>query len=157
MNDAAKKVLSQFQRQCSRREYCPDDILRKAESRLGGDIESAREILESLQSDRYVDEFRYASAFAREKASISGWGPVKIRYALSAKKIGRETIDSALEEVDAQGADSRLESLLRNKAKSLSSDPQAKLKLLKFALSRGYEYDRVKGSVDRILSESQAI
>lgn len=157
MNDAAKKVLSQLQRLCSRRECCSDDILRKAASRLDGDLESAREILESLQADRYVDDLRYASAFAREKASISGWGPVKIRYALSAKKIDRQTIDSALEEIDARGADTRLENLLRNKAKSLGSDPQAKLKLLKFALSRGYEYDRVKDPVDRIFSESQAI
>lgn len=153
MNDDSKKILAQLQRQCSRREYCSDDILLKASAKLGGDVESAREILDSLLSEGFVDDLRYASAFAREKSGINGWGPVKIRCALTARKIDRSTIDMALDEIDAGKADARLERLLQNKSKSLGNDPQAKLKLLKFALSRGYEYDSIKDRVDKILSE----
>ncbi len=142
MGDSAK-ILDNLRRQCSRREYCTSDVLKKAEKALDGDKEKARQIVDSLVEDKYVDDLRYASAYAREKSSISGWGDVKIRYMLSAKGITRDLIDRALEEVDPQRAESRLEKLLENKYRTLKDDPQWKLKLLRFALGRGYSYDEV--------------
>jgi regulatory protein len=118
-------------------------VLKKAVKALDGDSEKARQIVDSLVEDRYVDDLRYASAYAREKSSISGWGEVKIRYMLSAKGISRDLIDRALEDVDSQRADARLEKLLENKYRTLKDDPQWKLKLLRFALGRGYSYDQV--------------
>ena len=142
MGDSTK-ILDNLRRQCSRREYCTSDVLKKAEKELDGDKEKARQIVDSLVEDKYVDDLRYASAYAREKSSISGWGEVKIRYMLSAKGIARDLIDRALEEVDSQRAESRLEKLLENKYRTLKDDPQWKLKLLRFALGRGYSYDEV--------------
>jgi len=40
-----------------------------------------------------------------------------------------------------------LAKLLEAKAKTLKGDPQGRLKLIKFALSRGYDYDVVKKMV----------
>lgn len=142
MGDSTK-ILDNLRRQCSRREYCTSDVLKKAVKALDGDSEKARQIVDSLVEDRYVDDLRYASAYAREKSSISGWGEVKIRYMLSAKGISRDLIDRALEDVDSQRADARLEKLLENKYRTLKDDPQWKLKLLRFALGRGYSYDQV--------------
>lgn len=142
MGDSTK-ILDNLRRQCSRREYCTSDVLKKAVKALDGDSEKARQIVDSLVEDRYVDDLRYASAYAREKSSISGWGEVKIRYMLSAKGISRDLIDRALEDVDSQRADDRLEKLLENKYRTLKDDPQWKLKLLRFALGRGYSYDQV--------------
>ena len=101
--------------------------------------------------EKYVDDLRYASAYARDKASIQGWGEVKIRYMLSAKGVPRDVIDKALEEIDQDKADSRLEKLLQNKLKSLKDDPQCRLKLLRFALGRGYSYDEVNDVVNSLL------
>lgn len=144
MEEKAKQVLSILEAQCSRREYCRADILKKALERMDGDRDAAEEIVASLEAGNFVSDLRYASAFAREKASLTGWGPVKIRFALSAKGIARETIDEALAEIEPEKAEARLERLLETKRKSLEGDPQIKLKLLKFALSRGYDYDTVK-------------
>lgn len=144
MEETAKQVLSKLEAQCSRREYCRADILKKALERMDGDRDAAEEIVASLEADNFVSDLRYASAFAREKASLTGWGPVKIRFALNAKGIARETIDEALAEIEPEKAEARLERLLETKRKSLEGDPQIKLKLLKFALSRGYDYDTVK-------------
>lgn len=132
---------------CSRREYCTVDIRRKVTD-AGGD---ADEIIESLVGDGFLSDLRYATAFARDKSSIAGWGPVKIRYALSSKGIDPSTISSALEEIDAPSADTRLEKLLVAKYKSLKDDPQRRMKLIRFALGRGYEYDAIKGLLDRIV------
>ena len=76
------------------------------------------------------------------------------RFALSAKRISHSDIDAALEEIDTERADSKLIKLMEHKWKSLEGDPQAKLKLLKYALSRGYGYDQVKDIADRITSQS---
>lgn len=147
MEANAKKVLDRLENQCSKREYCTRDVRQKAMKALEGDAAAADEIVASLVNDRYVDDLRYASAFAREKASLSGWGPIKIRYALRAKGLGESDISAALEEIDSDKADERLRRLLEVKAKSLEGDPQLRLKLIKFALSRGYDYDDIKDHI----------
>jgi regulatory protein len=116
----------------------------KALKALDGDAAAAEEILESLVVDGFVDDARYAGAFAREKAVLDGWGPVKIRYMLRGKGIEASDIDEALASIDAGAASEKLDKLLAAKAKSLQGDPQARLKLIKYALSRGYNYEDIK-------------
>lgn len=156
MNDSQKKVLNSLEGLCAKREYCTSDIFRKAVDRCEGDAEAAAEIVASLKADRFVDDVRYASAFAREKASLTGWGPVKIRFALRAKRISDSDIDAALAEIDSSSASDRMERLLRAKWKTLQGDEHARLKLLKFALTRGYEYTAVESAVDRITRDGQS-
>lgn len=157
MNDAQKKVLSTLEAMCARREYCSADILRKAADRLEGDVPAATLILDSLKSRGFVDDLRYASAFAREKSAITGWGEIKIRFALRAKRIDESVIEQALLEVDCSKSAEKLERLLTTKWRSLRGADDAKLKLLKFALSRGYLYDEVKPVADRVIKDNQAI
>ena len=107
-------------------------------------------IVAALVEDGYADDRRYAAAFAREKSSITGWGPVKIRMALSAKGISGEMADEALLEIDSGRADAKLEKLLQIKWRTLSEDPQGRLKLIRFALSRGYDYESVRPIVEEI-------
>lgn len=153
MDDKLKKTLSRLQAQCVRREYCVQDIKAKALKATEGDEAAAQELVESLLQDRFVDDARYAAAFAREKSSIAGWGPVKISYALAAKGIDRQVIASALEERDESASSARMESVLAAKYRTLKDDPQAKLKLLRFALSRGYNYDQIKDTVETLIEK----
>ena len=150
MEGDALKVLDKLRRLCSRREYCTSDILKKASEALVGDHNRAVEILQVLVSERYVDDLRYASASARDKASISGCGEVKIKCMLSAKVIARDVIAKALEEIDEGKAESRLEKLLENKWKSLKDDPQGKMKLIRFALGRGYGYEDISSLLGKV-------
>ena len=149
------KILDHLRRQCSRREYCTSDVLKKAEKALEGDKEKAMQVVATLVEEKFVDDLRYASAYAREKSAISGWGEVKIRYMLSAKGIARDVIAQALAEVDPNRADSRLIKLLENKYRTLREDPQCKLKLLRFALGRGYSYDEVSGHIDALMKKDK--
>ena len=141
------KLLDNLRRQCSRREYCTSDVFSKALKGLEGDKEAADVVVQKLVEERYVDDRRYCEAYAREKSSISGWGQVKIRYMLSAKGISKEVISQALTEIDAAKADTRLEKLLQNKYRALKDDPQWKMKLLRFALGRGYSYEEVNNKI----------
>lgn len=178
MDDASKKILSRLQNQCARREYCSSEILRKAatalaavggagperlrlrdepkasqnvvaKGRAASAAALAEEILALLVADGYVNDLRYATAFARDKSTLGGWGPVKIRYALRAKKIDSATIDAALREIEPDKAFEKLERLIAAKRRTLEGDPQMKLKLIRFALSRGYQYE----DVSRVLGD----
>ena len=146
-----EKVADKMRRLCSRREYCVSDIRKKLMVHLDGNAAEVGEILEHLISDKYVDDLRYACAYARDKASISGWGATKIRYMLSAKGISSDVMSQALEEIDASKAQVRLDKLLENKFKSLKDDPQCKLKMLRFGLGRGYAYEDVASVVDALI------
>ena len=141
------RSLSRLQRLCSKAEYCRADIYRKALKDLEGDEEAAAKVVEALQADKYIDDARYAAAYAREKATLQGWGPVKIRFQLRGKGVSDSDIAAALEEIEPDKAEARLAKLLESKAKTLKGDPQGRLKLIKFALSRGYDYDVVKKMV----------
>lgn len=144
------RCLSRLQKLCSKAEYCTSDVYRKAMKDLDGDAEAAARVVASLVEEKYVDDVRYAEAFAREKAGLQGWGPVKIRFQLRAKGISEETIAAALEEVEPEKAADRLMRLLAGKARALEGDPQFRLKMLKYGLSRGYEYDTVEEALKKI-------
>lgn len=150
-NKDEAKVTDRMRNLCSRREYCSSDIMKKAAAALDGDEDMAAEIVSKLIDEKYIDDLRYASAFARDKSSISGWGEVKIRYMLSAKGIARDVIAEALGEVDDAKKVDRLEKLMENKARSLKGNAQARLKMLRFGMGRGYRYDEVAEVTDRII------
>lgn len=146
-SDAEKKLLERLQHQCARAEYCSGDIRRKALKALEGDEEAAARVVDALVKDRFVDDRRYAGAFVREKSALQGWGEAKLRYMLAGKGIAREVIADALTEIDPEKAGSRLRKLVEAKARTLQGDPQIRLKLLKYALSRGYGYEEVNAAV----------
>ena len=146
-----KKVLERLQRQCARMEYCISDVRRKALKALEGDADAAERIVASLVRDRFVDDRRYAAAFAREKAALQGWGVVKIRFQLRGKGISDEIITEALQEIDPAKAASKLDKLAADRYRLLKDDPQCRLKLLKALLSRGYGYDEVEAAVKRVM------
>ena len=151
-DDAEKKALARLERLCARAEYCVTDIRRKALKLLEGDAEAAERVVAQLVADRFVDDRRYAGAFVREKSSLQGWGEAKLRYMLAAKGIDREVIIDALTEIDPGKAAARLDKLVAAKARTLEGDPEIRLKLLKFALSRGYDYPSADRAVKAVLS-----
>lgn len=146
------RCLSRLQKLCSKAEYCTSDIRRKALKDLEGDADAADIVVASLVEDRYIDDARYASAYAREKATIQGWGPVKIRFQLRGKGISDAVISEALAEIEPAKAEDKLERVLTAKARTLQGDPQFRLKLLKFGLTRGYNYDEVEAAVSKIIA-----
>lgn len=148
-----RRVTDRMRALCSKREYCSSEIKKKLNDALEGDNEAVAGILDSLKKDGYVDDSRYASAFARDKSSIAGWGNIKIRHALAAKGVERDVVEAALKEIDPEKADSRLEKLAANRYKALKDDPQCRLKMLRYLLGRGYSYDEVS-SVTELLMKS---
>ena len=137
------KALDRMMASCSRREYCRKEILAKL-VRLEVDRTDAESIVETLCREKYIDEKRYAAAFARDKSSLQGWGPLKIRMALAAKGIDDATVSAALEDVDSDSAGKKLRTLIAGKMRQLRSEDERtrRQKVLRYALCRGYGYEQ---------------
>lgn len=150
-SDDELRALTRLQGLCAKAEYCSHDIFIKAFKSMEGDREAATRIVDSLVKDGFVDDLRYASAFAREKSSLTGWGSVKISFMLRGKGISDAVIKEALSSVDPEKASQKLRKLAEEKYRGLKEDPECRLKLLKALLSRGYGYDDVAPVVEEVM------
>lgn len=141
-------MLNRMMRLSAGRECCRSDIRRKL-----ADLPSAEaeEILDTLCREGYVDDARYARAFARDKSALQGWGSLKIKLALQRKAIEADAIAAALEAIDVPAAEARKEQVLRARWNALDreKDPQRRqAKFFRYALSRGYGYEETKRIYD---------
>lgn len=144
------KMLLRMMRLCALRECCRSDIRRKLAELPEAE---ADEVLATLCREGYLDDARYARAFARDKSSLQGWGSLKIKLALQRKDIGADAIASALEAIDGQAAGARMEQVLRAKWNALAreDDPRRReARFFRYALGRGYGYDETKRIYDHL-------
>lgn len=145
------KIYSRLSRLCSLREYCKAEIARKIESLAGDDAIDTQAIISQLCKDKYIDENRYAAAFARDKSALQGWGAAKIRMALARKGLDGDAIAYGLEQIDSEKAQARMESVLAAKLHTIKDEGrQALAKLLRFGMSRGYSYNQIKAFYDNV-------
>jgi regulatory protein len=135
-----KIALEKAMAQCSRREYCSDDIRNKL-SLWGVDNDDIGKILRILISDNFINEPRYATAFVRDKFKYNKWGKVKISVHLRGKKVPQDIINSALDSIDNDLYIKLLRELIEAHRKSVKAKNQydLKAKLLRYGLSKGFE------------------
>ena len=145
------KIYSRMAKLCSAREYCRSEIARKIEALKGESAIDTQAIISQLCKDKYIDENRYAAAFARDKSALQGWGEQKIRYALAAKGLADSAIAYGLEQVEPEKALRKMESVLAAKYRTLRGDERERFqKLVKFGAGRGYSYNQIKAFYDNI-------
>ena len=130
---------------CARQEYCESDLRSKLKM-WGLDGPDTDAVIQDLIGQKFIDELRFTIAYIRDKIRFEHWGPVKIRFMLRAKKIPGDIIDQAFSETDPDTFTEVLKDLLHKKEKNLrsESDPyKRRQKLIRFALSRGFELDQI--------------
>ncbi|MDR2292125.1 MAG: RecX family transcriptional regulator [Prevotellaceae bacterium] len=136
-----EKALIRLQKLCSVYEKCSYDIRQKL---IEYKTESSKidEIIQKLQSAGFVDDCRFACRFARTKHNISKWGKQKIEYQLRTKQISETLIAKALDEISDESCSRIIADELAKKLKTTKAASQSEMvaKLMKFALSRGYDY-----------------
>ena len=130
--------------QCSKKEYCSADVLAKLR-RWELPEKDIAEIMAFLVKNRFLDDTRIAEAYARDKFRFNRWGKLKIAQMLRRKQVADSVIGQALAALPEEDTDATCMELLRQKNKSIKDeDPyKRKAKLIRFALSRGFEYETV--------------
>jgi regulatory protein len=131
-----------IRRYCAYQERCPSDVRQKLwEWQI--EKEKAEKLLKELISEGYINEERFAKAFARGKFKIKSWGIAKITNELRKKGIGETCITQALKEIDAEAYQETLQKLTQQwlaKHKTETGFAQ-KQKLFRYLLSKGYYVD----------------
>ena len=148
-----QKALDRAQYLCSQREKCIADIKLKLKQ-WGVSDDDIPSIIKQLVDNKFIDEQRFALSFARDKANFNRWGPKKIEMALRAKYISTDIIQLALEDIEPLIDNDTLGMLLGKKLKTLKYKNifDLKNKLLRFGVSRGYNYSNVLSEVEKLIA-----
>lgn len=150
----AQQALQSLMRLCARSEKSSGDALRLMSQWQVPQSERGA-VLDKLLKDRFIDDSRYAEAYVREKSRLSGWGARKIAMQLRQKGVSQDVIAEALKHLDSDIELPRLVEKLRRKARTTkySSDYELRGKLLRYALSLGFDYDLAQRAVEESVAE----
>ena len=134
---------------CASAEHCEYEMMEKM--RKWEVEESDRErIMAYLRQAKFVDDERYAHAFVSDKVRYNKWGRRKVEQGLWAKHISEDIRQRVLNEVDDSQYKLVLTDLLRSKRRSIKAADGYEMnrKLIKYALSRGFDYSIIKQCLD---------
>ncbi len=120
---------------CARSEHCEYEIKEKLR-KMGLFSDAIQEIIEFLIANRFIDNYRFAKSYVNDKVRFAGWGRNKIKQGLYLKRIPRETIILACDEIDEEEYLSSLYKLAISKSRSLDlSDYDERGKLYRHLIS----------------------
>lgn len=146
-----KKALHIIAAQCSKKEYCSFDVIVKLQrwELTGTDI---AEVMAFLVKNHFVDDERYARAYAMDKFRFNRWGKQKIERMLRQKQIAEHIVAGALKVLPEEAYNEACISLLKQKARSLKEDDpcKRKAKLFRYALGRGFCYEVVSRCIKQL-------
>ncbi|HEX6226075.1 MAG TPA: regulatory protein RecX [Chryseolinea sp.] len=102
-------------------------------------------LITELIADGYLNEERFAKAFAGGKFRLKSWGKIKITNALEAKGLTKNCIRIGLKEIDDDDYRKTIESLLLKKAAHTDENNLFVLreKLATYAIQKGFEPELV--------------
>ena len=118
----------------------------------GNDLEN---LIVKLIEDGFLNEERYALAFAGGKFRMKNWGRNKIEQQLKAKGISDYLINKAIKEIGEGDYKKSLQQLLGKKAGSIKDSNvfSKKQKLSNFLIRKGYEQEFVWEEVKKYFDE----
>ena len=111
---------------------------------LGLYRDEVEQTLSDLISENFVNEERFAKAYASGKFRIKQWGRRKIIYALKQKNISPYCIDKALKEIPEDEYIEVIKKLIENKRNTLTGDNfMKKQKISSYLIGKGFESELV--------------
>lgn len=142
----AKQKLEHY---CAYQERCHQEIASKIYS-LGVNSNDADEIIVHLINHNFLNEERFACAFARGKHRIKHWGKTRIINELKQRNISQYNITTALKEITPEEYAETFDVLANRHWESLPERDTLKKrkKFCDYLLRKGFEsslvYEKVK-------------
>lgn len=131
----------------SEREIC--DKLKRA----GFEYEYIERVLEFLREYNFINDREFAEKYARDLKNIKKLGRLRVKAELMKKGIKAEFIEVAISGIDWEEEDV-LTPMVRKK---LGGDFERKSidRCIRYFLYKGYSYDEIKVSIERLQSEEE--
>jgi regulatory protein len=145
-NEAITKKIEHF---CAYQERCHQEIVQKLRS-MTIDLNSIDEIVVHLIQNGFLNEERFACAFARGKHRIKNWGNIRIINELKARNISQTIITVALREITEEDYFNTFENLSARIWENIHDKNELKKrkKFCDYLLRKGFEsqlvYEKVK-------------
>jgi regulatory protein len=137
----AQLALEHF---CSYQERTHREVADKL-YKMGMIPEVADEITISLMQNNFLNEERFAKAFAGGKFRINKWGKIKIKQALLQKGVSSRNIEIGLAEINEEDYRQTIRDLIEKKSPTIKAKNtfEKKQKLLKYLRQKGFEINLV--------------
>ncbi len=124
---------------CARQEHCASEVRTKLKQWGAGAAETGK-IIERLVQQGFLDEKRYAAAFARGKFRNLKWGRLKIIAELKARQLPSSFISEAMTTIAESEYRHCIADLLNKKIRSLGGyNRENRVKTMRFLAGKGFE------------------
>ena len=145
-----EQALQKLKHYCAYQERCHSEVRQKL-YRLGVWKREHDEILATLIEENYLNEERFAIAYAGGKFRMNQWGVVKIKQALKLKQVSSYSINKALSCIDKKEFRKTAEKLASKKYASLKEEqlPARKKKTMDYLVAKGYEWELARDVVEK--------
>lgn len=157
-----KKMLTPAEALARARKYCAFQERSHSEVRhklleYGLRGKGLEEVMVKLIDEGFLNEERFAIAFAGGKFRMKHWGKKKIEQELMRRGISDYLIEKALRELKPEDYEGALQILLEKKAASLKDRNifARKQKLSTFLISKGYESQAVFKAVNAFYTKKK--
>jgi regulatory protein len=140
------QALPKAKQYCAYQERSHSEVKEKLYG-FGLNTKEVEQIISVLIEENYLNEERFAIAFAGGKFRMKQWGKVKISHALKQKQVSAYCIKKALQQIDYDHYLQTLQKLFDAKLKTLKSEKNIfikKKKLQDHLLQKGFEMDLVR-------------
>lgn len=140
-----EEALQKARHYCGYQERCHAEVKEKLYA-LGLWKKEVEELISQLIEENFLNEERYAIAFAGGKFRMKQWGRVKIKYELQQKNISTYCIKKALKEIDDADYEKTFFKLAEEKWASLKSEKNIftkKRKTRDYLLQKGFENELI--------------
>jgi regulatory protein len=139
-----QEAKEKIQRYCAYQERSHQEVKNKLYG-YGLGRNDVDELLAHLITSNFLNEERFAKAFAGGKFRMKKWGRLKIVHALEGKGLSANCIRAGLKEIDEQDYEETLREFLIKKAPEVATENifVQRDKLSKAATLKGYEPDLV--------------
>lgn len=146
-----EEALKKLQAYCAYQDRCHQEVRQKL-SDLGIYGDDLEEIVADLIVEKFLDEERFARAFARGKFRHKKWGKYKIKQHLKQKNISGYCLKKAMEEIDMEEYVITLEELIEKKRATINAanDYIRNQKLALYLINKGYESPLVWAAINRL-------
>jgi regulatory protein len=145
-----QQALQKLKHYCAYQERCHSEVKEKLFN-LGIRKKYHDEIMAALIEEGYLNEERFAIAYAGGKFRMKQWGRLKIKAALIQKQVSPYSINKALMQIDEKTYLQTLENLAKKKHVSLRQEQYLirKKKTMDYLINKGFEPELVKAAVEK--------
>ncbi|MCU0421789.1 MAG: RecX family transcriptional regulator [Bacteroidia bacterium] len=139
---------------CAYQERCHSEVAEKLKE-WGLTYGEAQEVIVQLIEQNYLNEERFAIAFAGGKFRIKNWGKQRITRELKLRNVSTYCINKAIESIEQIDYDSRMKSLIHKKwgQTKASSLFEKRKKVAMYAISKGFEGDLVWEVINQLADD----